>query len=64
MALGAAALAGRFAEDDLPAILAHQRSRPPAATPARASETHSLQTGTSAWALFGAAPTTGQEAAP
>lgn len=70
-ALGAAALAGRFAEDDLPAILAHQlasqRSRPPAATPARASETHSLQTGTSAWALFGApttTPTSGQEAAP
>lgn len=65
-ALGAAALAGRFADDDLPAILAHQRSGPPAAPPARATEAHSLQTGTSAWALFGTSATvsaTGQETA-
>ncbi len=51
-ALGTAAIAGRFAENDLIAILAHQAGRP-AAEPTRASEDHSLQPGTSAWSSFG-----------
>jgi transposase len=52
-ALGAAALAGRFADPDLAAILTHQQTG--AAGPAtRASETHSLQPGTAGWAGFGA----------
>jgi transposase len=51
-ALGVAALAGRFGEHDLTAILDHQQTGP-ATDPARASETHSLQPGTSAWASFG-----------
>ena len=59
-ALGAAALAGRFAEEDLPMILAHQRHQPSPTGPSQAStwapETHSLQTGTRAWAAFGAGP--------
>ena len=53
-ALGTAALAGRFAEDDLAAILAHQQAGP-AGPAVRASETHSLQPGTASWAGFGAA---------
>jgi hypothetical protein len=52
-ALGTAALAGRFAENDLVAILTHQQAGPVDA-PNRASETHSLQPGTSSWANFGA----------
>ena len=56
-ALGAAALAGRFGEEDLPMILAHQRHQPPATPAARASETHSVQTGTGAWAAFGTGAT-------
>ena len=52
-ALGTAALAGRFADDDLAAILAHQQRRP-SAPPTRATETHSLQPGTAGWAGFGA----------
>jgi hypothetical protein len=51
-ALGTAALAGRFAEGDLAAILAHQQAGP-TSLPARASETHSLQQGTRGWAGFG-----------
>ena len=51
-ALGAAAAAGRFAEGDLQSILAHQQ-RGPAGEPRRASETHSLQPGTSSWAKLG-----------
>jgi transposase len=50
-ALGTAALAGRFADNDLLRLLAHQRDD--AAAPTRASETHSLQPGTSAWSTFG-----------
>ena len=57
-ALGTAALAGRFADNDLAAILAHQHGGP-AGTLTRASETHSLQPGTASWAGFGA-PLTGQ----
>jgi hypothetical protein len=52
-ALGTAALAGRFADADLAAILTHQQAGP-TGTPTRASETHSLQQGTGGWAGFGA----------
>jgi hypothetical protein len=45
-ALGTAALAARFADNDVIRILAHQREND--AEPTRASETHSLQPGTSA----------------
>ena len=59
-ALGTAAIAGRFAENDLIRILAHQAGRDQA-EPTRASETHSLQPGTSAWSTFGiTGPTTGR----
>lgn len=51
-ALGIAAIAGRFAENDLIRIVAHNRGRDDA-EPARASEDHSLQPGTSAWSNFG-----------
>lgn len=51
-ALGVAALAGRFAEHDLTAILDHQQTGPTSEA-ALASETHSLQPGTSVWASFG-----------
>ena len=50
-ALGTAALAGRFADNDVIRILAHQRETD--SEPTRASETHSLQPGTSAWSTFG-----------
>ena len=56
-ALGTAALAGRFADNDLLRLLAHQRDDDN--TPTRASETHSLQPGTSAWSTFGT--TTGEQ---
>jgi transposase len=51
-ALGIAAIAGRFAENDLIRILTHNTGRD-TAEPARASEDHSLQPGTSAWSKFG-----------
>jgi transposase len=54
-ALGTAALAGRFADDDLAAILAHQQTGP-SAPPTRAGERHSLQPGTASWAQFGTGP--------
>jgi hypothetical protein len=53
-ALGTAALAGRFAENDLAAIPAHQQGGPSGAA-GRASQTHGLQPGTAGWAGFGAA---------
>jgi transposase len=56
-ALGTAALAGRFADNDVIRLLAHQRDDD--ASPTRASETHSLQPGTSAWSTFGT--TTGEQ---
>ncbi|MCI0686911.1 MAG: IS21 family transposase [Sporichthyaceae bacterium] len=52
-ALGTAALAGRFADTDLAAILAHQQAGP-ACAPVRVTERHSLQPGTASWAHFGA----------
>jgi transposase len=54
-ALGTAAVTGRFAENDLIRILTYQ-ARHPDAEPTRASETHSLQPGTSAWSHFGISP--------
>ncbi|MFI7635865.1 hypothetical protein [Nonomuraea sp. NPDC049400] len=54
-ALGTAAITGRFADTDLLSILDYQAGRD-AVEPTRASETHSLQPGTSAWASFGAHP--------
>ncbi len=54
-ALGTVALAGRFDDGDLAAILDHQRHR--AGGPARrATEAHSLQPGTAAWAQLGGEP--------
>jgi hypothetical protein len=51
-ALGTAAVAGRFADNDVIRILAHQAGGNDA-QPTRAGEAHSLQPGTSAWAHFG-----------
>ena len=55
-ALGTAAVAGRFAENDLLRILAHQAGQTVTKPATSASETHSLQPGTSAWAGFGLTP--------
>ena len=52
-ALGTAAVAGRFADADLAAILTHQQRRPRGGPPTRAAEAHSLQPGTAGWAAFG-----------
>ena len=48
-ALGTAAVAGRFAENDVLRILAHQAGRDVDKPTIRASETHNLQPGTAAW---------------
>ncbi|MFQ6331598.1 IS21 family transposase (plasmid) [Nocardia sp. CWNU-33] len=58
-ALGIAAIAGRFAENDLLRILTHNIGRD-TTEPTRAGEDHSLQPGTSAWSRFGL-PTTDPE---
>jgi hypothetical protein len=50
--LGIAAIAGRFAENDLIAIVTHHLGRQDV-EPTRTSEGHSLQPGTSAWSQFG-----------
>jgi hypothetical protein len=50
-ALGHAAVYGRFAEADLASIVAHRAST--AGEPRRASEDHTLQSGTGAWEGFG-----------
>jgi hypothetical protein len=55
-ALGTAAMAGRFSDSDLRSILEHQAYQEGPASPTRASESHSLQPGTSAWSRFGTAP--------
>lgn len=52
-ALGTAAIAGRFAENDLLRILTYQAGRDSAEHTTRASEDHSLQPGTRGWAAFG-----------
>lgn len=51
-ALGAAAIAGRFAENDLISILSYQAGLE-SIEPSRATEQHSLQPGTAAWSSFG-----------
>ena len=51
-ALGHAAVHGRFAERDLAAIVAHRAGAAPGDAH-QASETHSLQAGTTAWEGFG-----------
>jgi transposase len=53
-ALGVAATAGRFAESDLVAIVAHQAAGASAATLVIPDDDHSAQPGTNAWAAFGA----------
>lgn len=52
-ALSTAAVTGRFADKDLLSILDYQAGLG-SAEPARASEDHSMQPGTSAWSAFGA----------
>jgi transposase len=52
-ALGVAAAAGRFAEDDLLAIVRHRATGAPTAQLVVADESHSAQPGTSAWEGFG-----------
>jgi hypothetical protein len=59
-ALGLAAIAGRFADDDLPAILDHLAVHRPAGEVVAAGEAHSAQPGTSGWAALG----TPQEVTP
>lgn len=60
-ALGVAAIAGRFADNDLIRILTYNIGRD-AIEPIRPGEDHSLQPGTSAWSRFGL-PTTGDTTA-
>jgi transposase len=52
-ALGLAAIAGRFAEDDLASILDHLTSSGPPSDVVVADEAHSAQPGTSGWKVFG-----------
>lgn len=52
-ALGLAAIAGRFAEDDLTSICDHLARRGPADDVVRADEAHSAQPGTGGWEVFG-----------
>lgn len=51
-ALAAAAAAGRFGEEDLTAIVAHQATTVPTGDLVVVDETHSAQPGTAAWANF------------
>ena len=57
-ALGVAAAAGRFAEDDLLAIVHHRANGASIASLVVADEDHSAQPGTSSWASFGTRPET------
>ena len=52
-ALGLAAAAGRFAEDDLVSILEHIAANRPVGQVFRADEAHSVQNGTIAWQALG-----------
>lgn len=61
VALGVAATAGRFAEDDLAAIVDHQATGASPVELVVADETHSAQPGTSAWAGFTTSATTSKE---
>lgn len=53
-ALGLAAIAGRFAEDDLASICDHLAAHGPADDVVHADENHSVQPGTRGWEVFGA----------
>jgi transposase len=55
-ALGLAAIAGRFGDDDLAAILDHLALSSPAGEVVTADEAHSAQPGTGGWAALGASP--------
>jgi hypothetical protein len=52
-ALGVAATTGRFAEEDLLAIVRHRAAGAPSTELVVAEETHSAQPGTAAWEGFG-----------
>lgn len=52
-ALGLAAVAGRFDEQDLPSILDHLATAAPAGDLVVADEAHSVQPGTSGWGRLG-----------
>ena len=52
-ALGLAAITGRFADDDLPAIVDHLAAAGQAGQAVTADEAHSAQPGTSSWAALG-----------
>ena len=52
-ALGLAAIAGRFAEEDLPSIVDHLATSASITDVVRADEDHSAQPGTSAWEGLG-----------
>jgi hypothetical protein len=52
-ALGLAAAAGRFGDEDLPAILDHLAASKPAGDLVRADEAHSVQPGTIGWQALG-----------
>jgi hypothetical protein len=52
-ALGLAAITGRFADGDLPAIVDHLAAAGQAGQPVTADEAHSAQPGTSSWAALG-----------
>jgi transposase len=52
-ALGLAAMAGRFGDDDLPSIVDHRAGAGAPADVVRADEAHSAQPGTSGWEGFG-----------
>jgi hypothetical protein len=53
-ALGLAAIAGRFGDDDVAAIADHLAASGPAGDLVSADERHSAQPGTSGWAALGA----------
>ena len=52
-ALGLAAIAGRFAEDDLASIVDHRAGAGASVDVVRADEAHSAQPGTASWGRFG-----------
>jgi transposase len=52
-ALGLAAIAGRFADDDLASIVDHRSAAGASVDVVRADEAHSVQPGTSGWEGFG-----------
>jgi hypothetical protein len=53
-----AAITGRFAEEDLPAIVDHLAAAGQSGQVVTADEAHSAQPGTSSWAALGSRPVT------